>query len=165
MINKELYLKKYRSQKISLEESNELWRLCEDSEEIFISKLNEIYDRYEKEHFLNEFQRASSTKKAIDILLQKKMSKEERILQTKRMNEATKESFIKATPKIKAYASKMRTPLTISDLSHIYRWISRDQITLNDLQNEVEAEFKKSKQYESLIERGILNISYSKHHR
>jgi hypothetical protein len=156
MKNKDYYLKKYREQKVVLEETNELWRLCHDSEDIFLTKLNEIFDRYEAGHFLNDFHKESSTKTSLELLLQKNMSKEEMIEQTKKLKASAKESFKKEAPKIKEYASKMKNPLSISDLSHIYRWIFREQISLDDLQNTVKKEFKNSKQYQSLVDRGVV---------
>lgn len=156
MESKEYYINKYRHQKKELEEQGELWRLCHETEQIFVEKLDEIIDRYNSHGYLNEFHRVSSTNASLEILLQKRLSLEEMKEQMRRHKIAAEESFKKESPKIKKYAHNISVPLTISDLSHIYRWIFRKQITLDDLSNEVIKEFKESKQYKSLINRKVI---------
>jgi len=153
MKSKEYYINRYREQKRDLEQRNELWRLCQETEEIFIKKLDEIFDRFSTNSFLNEFHKESSTKASLEILLQKRLSLDEMKEQTRKIKIASEESFRKEAPKIKKYVSNMSVPLTISDLSHIYIWLFRKQITLDDLPLKVKKEFTHSKQYTNLIRR------------
>lgn len=59
-----------------------------------------------------------------------------------RHREETEAQFKADAPKVKEAALKLECPLTIIDLSHIYRWIFRKQIMLNDLPESVLIEFK-----------------------
>lgn len=157
MRSKDYYINRYREQKRELEEKDELWKLCQKTEELFTEKLDEIFDRYNSNSFLNEFHRESSTTTSLEILLQKRPSLDEMKEQTRRFKIATEESFLEEATRIKKYANEISVPLTIRDLSHIYRWIFRKQIGLDDLPPEVRQEFMNSRQYQSLIERKVLN--------
>lgn len=156
MKSKEYFIDRYRKQKKELESTGEIWRLCQETEEIFVEKLDEIYQSNKEGHYLNEFHRESTFNIATSLLLQKKLSIEEMQDQMDRHRVASEQNFLEQAPQIKESVSKLKTPLTISDLSQIYRWIFRKQITLDDLPNEVIKEFKESKQYKSLVDRKII---------
>lgn len=79
------------------------------------------------------------------------MTLEERLAQMRRHQESAEEEFKKEAPQAKIRAGKIEPPLTIIKLSHISRWIFRDQISLDDLTAETRKEFMTSKQYRHLV--------------
>ncbi len=63
----------------------------------------------------------------------------------------TKEHFIKEIPAIKAELELIKTPLKFNDSVHIYRWLFREQITLEMLPEKVFKEFKETEHYKALL--------------
>jgi len=148
--SKEFYINQYRKQKKELSEKGELWRLCVETEELFIIKLNNIFEEYKTDFFLNDFHRESSTLGKIGILLQKKVTVEEMKAQFERSGKEMEKIFKDEIPYVKDQLKKISSPLKFNDIANIYRWIWRKQITLKDLNESVLIEFKKTKHFNYL---------------
>jgi len=145
MKSKKYYIGKYRAQRDELKNTSELWRLCCEKEEDFISRLNEIIENYHEGYFLNEFHKENSTAACIEGLLQKRCTIEEMEAQMARHRKSTEEDFKKEIPAVLKAAKSLKMPLHINVLRRIYRWLFRNQITLDDLSIEVREEFMKTK--------------------
>lgn len=145
MKSKEFYINEYRAQRDELTKSGELWRLCWKEEKDFIIKLDETIEYYHNGSFLNDFHREHSTESCIDGLLQKNRSLEEITTQMDRHRKATEADFKKDIPAILEQAKSLTTPIHINKLRRIYRWLFRNQITLDDLPTEVKKDFMKTK--------------------
>jgi hypothetical protein len=73
--------------------------------------------------------------------------------QANRLQKAGEERFKKEAPLIQNELLKLiKPPLSFFDKVHIYRWLFRNQITIEMLSKEVFDEFKETKQYENYIE-------------
>ena len=73
--------------------------------------------------------------------------------QANRLKKAGEERFKKEAPLIQNELLKLiKPPLSFFDKVHIYRWLFRNQITIEMLSKEVFDEFKETKQYENYIE-------------
>ena len=84
------------------------------------------------------------------------MSLEEIKAQTERISKAVNLSFQKDAPMIKELVKNLKTPLTQSENNNIYRWIFRNQISMDNLPLAVQSEFMKSKHYKNLILKGVI---------
>ena len=70
--------------------------------------------------------------------------------QVERLKNWSKETFKKEIPDIKREISEMKTPLDFLDIVHIYKWIFRYQIKLEDLKPDILDEFKNTEHYQIL---------------
>ena len=64
--------------------------------------------------------------------------------QANRLKKQSEESFAKAAPMIQEELKLIRTLLTHIDAVHIYRWLFRNQITLEMISKEAFDEFKET---------------------
>lgn len=72
------------------------------------------------------------------------------------MDNQPKEHFKKEIPEIKRQLSEIKTPLEFNDVVHIYRWIFRYQIRLDDLNPDILNEFKNTEHYKKLKRENII---------
>jgi len=70
--------------------------------------------------------------------------------QTNRIREESKKSFEEEIPMIKELLNLIETPLTFSDSANIYRWIFRNQISIDMLPSKVKDEFTKTRHFGKL---------------
>ena len=78
---------------------------------------------------------------------------EEAKAQAQRIKKRGAESFAKEAPMIQEGLKLIKTPLTHNDAVHIYRWLCRNQITLEMISKKVLIEFKATEQYEGYVRR------------
>lgn len=144
------YINKYREQKKELTEKGELWRICVETEEEFIDKLDDIYIESLLFDFINEFQRENTIKAKIHILLQTKLNEKEVEEYVKKREKEIEIADKEAIPMIKKQLKAITTPLDFENIVRISKWIWRNQITFNDLNKDIQMEFKTTKHYEHL---------------
>ncbi len=150
MIYRDYCIEKYREQKKELIKKNELWRICIETEEQFIEELDNIFIETLMFDFINEYHRKNTIKGKINILLQTKSTYNEVIENQKKIEKEKGLSDKEYIPYIKEQLKILKTPLEWDDIVHIYKWIWRNQIKFDDLNYEIQKEFKKTKQYERL---------------
>lgn len=150
-IDREQQIRKYRAQKKAMTASGEAWRIRYQVEEDFIEQLDALISDYRNDLYINAFHRESTLTLGLEILHQRNISQEEMVAQANMLQAAKRESFMKYAPAIKEYVSRLKSPLSQNDQSNIYRWISRDQIALDDLPTEVKAECLQSERIMKLV--------------
>ncbi|MBO0329740.1 hypothetical protein [[Muricauda] lutisoli] len=151
------YIEKYREQKKELEATGELWRICVESEEEFIEKLDDIFIETLMFDFINDFQRENTIKGKIHVLLQKKLSKEEWKEEIKLNEKETEIADKEAIPVVREILKTITTPLEWENIVKISKWIWRKQIKFDDLNHDLQNEFKKTSHYERLKRENKLN--------
>lgn len=147
---REYYIEKYRIQKKELTEKNELWRICVDTEKEFIEKLDDILIDSLVFDYINDFHRENSVKGQIHILLQTKKNDKEWKEEIKRRQKETEKADKEAIPIVKELLKTITTPLDWVDIVKISKWIWRKQITFNELNPDIQKEFKKTNHYNHL---------------
>lgn len=147
---REYYIEEYRNQKRELTEKGELWRLCVETEEQFIDELNGIYVNSLVSDYFNVFHKESQTEGGINLLLQKKATYKEIMANQERLEKANEISDKKYIPYVKEQLKTITTPIEWENIVRISKWIFRKQITFNDLNYDIQKEFKMTKQYERL---------------
>ena len=76
---------------------------------------------------------------------------EEAKAQAQRIKKRGAESFAKEAPMIQEGLKLIKTPLTHNDAVHIYRWLCRNQITLEMISKKVFVEFKETELNQTFV--------------
>ncbi|MFA6923854.1 MAG: cyclic-phosphate processing receiver domain-containing protein [Bacteroidales bacterium] len=95
-------------------------------------------------------ERAKLAKKL--LLKQQPITLEKAKEQCRMLKEHAKIGFARDAPMIQEGVKKIKPPLTYNNNVHIYRWLFREQITLEMLSEEVLEEFKQSELFEKYLE-------------
>ena len=155
MKSTEEYISDYLEKYTTLMKKGELWRLRVTLNE-FIKEI-EIIREYgmeqRKSNYHNEFHIQNSQNAMISIKLQGAFTWEEMKAQADKMTEASEIEHAKEIPIILERIKHIQTPLKSTDIGRIYRWLFYKQITLEMLSENVLKEFKKTRQYETLVKR------------
>lgn len=148
----EKYLEEYLLKKAELEKKGELWRLRVTQEE-FLSEIQRLR-KYEIDmkgnSTLNEYHIQQNIEGTISVMLMDACTLEEVKEQTKRHNEESEKYFAEEAPMIRERLILIKTPLKFRDSANIYRWIFRNQISIDMLPLKVKDEFTKTRHYEAL---------------
>lgn len=152
MESNEKYLEKYLLKKAELEKNGELWRLRVTQEEFLseIEKLRKFEIERKENNTLNDYQIQQNIEETIFIMLMDSCTFEEMKEQTKRLNEENEKDFAEEAPMIRERLKLIKTPLKFRDSANIYRWIFRNQISIDILSLKVKDEFTKTRHYEIL---------------
>jgi len=152
MESNEKYLEKYFLKKSELEQKGEIWRLRVTQEEFLseIQRLREYEIEAKKNSNLNDYHIQRSIEGTIEIMLMDACTFEEAKEQTNRLREESEKSFAEEAPRIRECLDFIETPLKLSDSANIYRWIFRNQISIDMLPSKVKDEFTKTRHFEKL---------------
>lgn len=153
MESNEKYLEKYILKKIELEQKGELWRLRVTQEKFLleIQRLREYEINAKKDSNLNEYHIQRNIEGTISVMLMDAFTLEEAKEQSKRLQEESEKSFAEEAPLIREQLNFIKAPLKFRDSANIYRWIFRNQISIDMLPSKVKDEFTKTRHYETLI--------------
>ena len=61
--------------------------------------------------------------------------------------------YAEDAPRLKAYVMNLKTPINFYDVIEIYNGLYRNQITVENIANDVLDEFKLTRQYRSLLKK------------
>lgn len=89
----------------------------------------------------------------VSIMLMNGVSLEEAKARADRIHTEAQKGFAKEAPMIQEELKLIQTPLTFNDITSIYRWLCRKQITIEMIPENVLDEFKKTEQYDEIIRR------------
>jgi rubrerythrin len=145
------YLKKYNE----LASKNELWRLRVTEQE-FVTEIEKIRAwgaEARKANYLNEYAITRGENGQVAVLLMNKLTPEEAREQIKRNAEAAALQFAEEAPQIQEQLKKIQTPLRFKDVTNLYSWLCRKQITMAMMPKEVLEAFSKTRQYQTLLKR------------
>ena len=136
-----------------LSSKGELWRIRVTHEE-FLSEIERIrayeIDMRKSEH-LNEYHIQRNVEGMISVMLMEAVTIEEARKQCEMFRKSGEVFFAEEAPEIKLRLEQIQTPLSHRDKVNIYNWISRKQITIEMLSEDVFSEFAKTKHYEMTI--------------
>lgn len=152
MESDEKYLEEYLLKKAELEAKGELWRLRVTQEE-FLKEIQRLrkYEIDTKENCtLNEYHIQRNIEGTISVMLMESCTLEEMKEQAKRINEESEKYFAEEAPMIRELLKLIKTPLKFRDSAKIYRWIFRNQISIDLLPLKVKEEFLKTRHYTML---------------
>ena len=151
----EEYSNDYFNKLNELSSRGEQWRIRVTHEE-FLSEIEKIR-AYEisvrKSKHLNEYHIQRNVEGMISVLLMDNVTTEEAREQCESHRKASEESFAEEVPDIKLRLELIQTPLSYRDTVNIYKWLLRNQITLEMISENVFNEFAKTKHYEMIFKR------------
>ncbi|MBX7109302.1 MAG: hypothetical protein K1X61_11700 [Chitinophagales bacterium] len=152
------YLDDYLDKYNELKNKNELWRLRVTPEKFLaeIERIRAYGIEQRKSNYLNEYHIQRNQEGMIAVMLMDAMTLDEMIEQANRLSEAAKLQFAEEAPEVQKQVKKIQTPLKLDDSRRIYTWLFRKQITLEMLSKEVFEEFSKTRQYQSLINKNVI---------
>ena len=155
MKSNEEYISDYLLKYTTLLKNGELWRLRVTMIEFIkeIERIREYGIEQRKSNYLNENHIQSNQNEMISVLLMDGMTSKELETQIKTHRETTKDDFAKDIPFIIERIKHIETPLKLADITKIYTWLSRKQITLDMLPKDVLIEFKETRQYRIIVNR------------
>ena len=148
----EKYLEKYLLKKAELEKKGELWRLRVTQAE-FLSEIERLkeYEIYSKTNSsLNDYHIQRNIEGTISVMLMDACTLEEAKEQTQRLHDESEKRFAEEAPMIRERLLLIETPLKFRDSANIYRWIFRNQISIDMLPIKVKDEFTKTRHYKTL---------------
>lgn len=152
MKSNEKYLADYFLKKAELEKKGELWRLRVIQEEFLseIQRLREYEIDAKTKSNLNDYHIQRNIEGTISVMLMDACTLEEAKEQTKILRVESEKRFAEEAPIIRERLKLIETPLKFRDSSNIYRWIFRNQISIDMLPSKVKDEFTKTSHYETL---------------
>ena len=151
------YIEKFRKQRKELALKNELWRLRFDTEEQFMYELDSIFVDSLIGDFNDELQRENYIReKCSQLLVFIKADKETENYIRKRKEE-TIQADLEAIPLVRDQLKTIKSPLEWENIVRISKWIWRKQIKFNDLDHQIQIEFKNTFHYERLKRENKLN--------
>lgn len=152
MESNEKYLKEYLLKKLELEQKGELWRLRVTEEEFIseIQRLREYEIDSKKNSDLNEYHIQRNIEGMIEVMLMNACTPEEAKEQTNRIKIESEKAFAEEAPMIRERLKSIETPLKFRDSANIYRWIFREQISIDMLPLKLRDEFTKTSHYVTL---------------
>lgn len=146
------YLEIYNLRRKELDKKNELWRmkLSEDEFIVEIERIRKYGIEARKNSKLNEYHIQRSEEAQVYVLLMEQSTKEEMIEQANSISKQAEEEHKQEIESIVSNLESIQTPLKFRDITKIYRWIFRKQISIEMLPDNVRNEFIKTKHYEML---------------
>ena len=149
------YLDDYLDKYNELKKKNELWRLRVTPQKFLeeVEKIRVYSIEAKKNKSFNRYHIHKSETAAIEIMLMGAATHEEMKAQFERLDKAKKMEFAAEAPEIQQQVKTIITPLKLKDVINIYRWLFRNQITLEMLPNNVLEEFSKTRQYKTYLQK------------
>lgn len=146
------YLEIYDLKRKELDEKGELWRMKLSKDEFIaeIKKIKKYGIEARKSSKLNNYHIQRNEEAQVSVLLMGKSTKEEMVELVNSLNEKAEEEHKQEIESIVSNLEKIQTPLKFRDITKIYRWIFRKQISIEMLPDNVRNEFIKTKHYEML---------------
>ena len=153
MKTNEEYLDDYVAKVNKFARKGESWRLTITPTE-FIEEIEKIRVRCiesrERGHLCESWIQNNAAG-SVMLLLQGEITLEEMKAQSAWLHKEHKKRFAKDAPKIQEKLKTIQSPFDFADARHIYRWLCRQQITIEMLSEEVIQEFKETNLYQEFI--------------
>lgn len=103
--------------------------------------------------YMNDFHRKSSeaAQKEFEKMKQHPLSREKMLEQVRQGKEVAAKLYAADAPRVKEYVTNIKTPINFNDVLEMYNGLLRNQITFENIPNDVLEEFKLTRQYRRTI--------------